>query len=214
MNPTRIAFVTSRFHELQGLQRMHGLFVPVSFGATIVVARFAPALAWAAVLTFGVLAAAWMVLWHIRLRERIGRYYASRFGRVNSAPIIESGGDGIFYAVVGNGFLTMVDAPHAARIVLAAALIGAWPAWVAVRDWPFRAHWLVCVPVALLTAVDVSNAPTYGAVAERSGSWCLVAAAAFAAGCWGDHALLARVLKPRADEAVDEHAPPAAGLPR
>jgi hypothetical protein len=136
-------------------------------------------------LVFGVAQVRW-------IQPRILAYYSQRFGRVRGSYRFSG------VNLMSQGFVPislLADAHRPWLIVVAAlALMAAWPAWIAVRDWPYRWHWLPAVLVAVLMAPDMALRPSYHAALQHVGGWGLAVGAALAFAGWFDHRLLVRTL--------------------
>jgi hypothetical protein len=87
--------------------------------------------------------------------------------------------------------------------------IGAWPAWVLRRDWPYRWHWLPLLFAAMGTAWSMSLMPSYSVALRHQGPWALAVGLSLAVAGLGDHLLLVRTLhgRPARDAATSEETP-------
>jgi hypothetical protein len=207
----RIAFVTERFSELQGLRTVADALPAFIFAAGLHWARSSPGV----ILLFGGLAAyfALRVTW---IRSGIEAYYSRRLGRVEpSVPDLDptllfahvhrpgrvdrSGSNFEGIVLFYQGLLAVpvgrdLPLPPFVQIALLASMLGFLPLRILIRDWRYRVHWLlplgVAVVFALRLAADVS--------AREFDDWrvlmCLSGGVALAVAGVCDHRLLVKSL--------------------
>jgi hypothetical protein len=202
-NPALIRFVASRYRELQGLRTVGDagflLLNAAGFWFIMWTERESSAFVLGAVLS----AYIWRYFW--RLGPQLDRYYATRFGRVgpqfNYWPVFLWMMQGPMAAPI----LSDMGAPATIAKTLVLILIAARPAWIAIRDFPFRAHWLVVAIVGILHAAQLP--PTRPAIFawEMRVFFAVGLAWAFAGLC--DHVILVRTLRPGAAAASEEAIP-------
>jgi hypothetical protein len=207
----RIAFVTQRFSELQGLRTVVDA-VPALI--------FAAGLHWAQsnyhlIILFAALAAyfAARATW---IRSRLDAYYSRRLGRVDpSVPNLDAtllfgqfrplgwsdrsgpNSEGIFLFYQGLITAPMcrdIHLPGFVQILVIASMLGFQPIWILIRDWPYRAHWLLPLGVGVAFAFRLAAV----ASAREVDAWqvlvCLCGGVALAIAGVFDHALLLRSL--------------------
>jgi hypothetical protein len=201
-NPALIRLVAARYRELQGLRTVGDagflLLNAAGFWFIMWTERESFALVFGAALSVYL----WWYFW--RLRTQLDQYYAARFGRV---------GPQFYYWPV---FLWMMQGPMAAPILsdmgapatiakaLVLMLIAARPAWIAIRDFPFRAHWLVVAIVGILLAAQLPATRPAIFVWQMRVFFEVGLAWAFAGLC--DHLILVRTLvgSPREDTSATD----------
>jgi len=192
-----IALVASRFREMQGLLTFPAAVWPIYIGVVFVLAGRVEASKadvpdWVFFVAAGVSPVACAIAYARWLRPRIVAYYESRFGRVKARHLFF----GTTWIQQGVLAVALLADAHRPWLIAAACLlmIGAWPAWIIVRDWPYRWHWLPLLVVALLMARAMSGMPSSGAALRHMGPWCIVLGLGMACGSAGDHLTLVRAL--------------------
>lgn len=205
----RIAFVTQRFHELQGLRTVADAVPPLIFAA---------GLHWAQsnrnVIILLCALAAYFAARATWIRSGIDAYYSRRLGRVDrSAPNLDgtllfsqsrplgwvdrSGStfDGLLVFYQGLILAPMCrDLPLSVQVPLIAAMLGFQPTWILIRDWPYRTHWLLPLGVAVAFALRLGAVATSQEVLAWQVQVCLAGGVALAIAGVFDHALLLRSL--------------------
>ena len=148
----RVAFVTRRFHELRGL-------LPAVFGAALILATIAEQAAgapegyqyWAlqpllfanVMYTFGFVA--------------LDRSYRQAFGHpVGTAWQRNAAGLFIFTVLIGG----LIDSFLPRSVSLMACALTAYGAWIVVRDWPWRIHFVAAVASGMTAAAVSALAPS------------------------------------------------------
>ena len=212
----RIAFVTRRFHDLQGLRTVADALPAFILGAVFHWAQSYLAV----IILFGAFAAylAVRVSW---IPSRLEAYY-SRLGRVDpsvrsldptllfgqfhprgradrSAPDV-SGTlliyQGLIFASAHH------DLPVFVQVGLSMFMLGFSPTWILIHDWRYRAHWLVPLGVGMALALRLGSVAT----AQREVAWqvfaCLGCGFALAIAGALDHLLLVKSLSGGASAAL------------
>ena len=226
----RIAFVTRRFEELQGLRTVADAIPPVIFGALAYSSQFKLKIILACLL------AAYFVARVTWIRSAIEAYYSRRFGRVDrSTPHLDGtflfsratplGWDGrrgpdadgffirifvIYQGLLNYGSLDSDPSPSVfVRIVLTMFMLAVClpPGEVLIRDWPYRRHWLLPLGVAVVCTLRLGAAATYHEVLVWQVLACLGYGVALGIAGGLDHLLLVKSLGGGAGEASRvEHA--------
>src|SRR5215471_6195807 len=162
--PALIRLVSSRYRELQGLVTMMDAVWPLYMGALMVAATrldgpyitpFVFALSAVPLVVVPIVHVCW-------LRPRILAYYRSRFGRVEG-PSPFRGPTTMVQGVLVAAILAEAHNVAWLSVTVVLAAVGAWPAWIVWRDWPYRWHWLPAVVAATWTAAGMSRMPSYHA---------------------------------------------------
>ncbi|MGH9411597.1 MAG: hypothetical protein ACRD1V_19345 [Vicinamibacterales bacterium] len=204
LNPRLIRLLARRYGELQGLRTAADAGVPIILGVGWLCLygdgdhseRYAVAL--------GLVLVAYLVCYWTRIRRGLRTYYVTRFGRAHSTWFPDS--SVAFAGILYPPILADFHAPLAARMSFLLLLLCARPAWVVVRDWPYRVHWLLPALVGAAAAAAYPSFPTV----HHSFEWQATAFTAYgsalvAAGLL-DHLLLLRTMKrPPEIDAVDAH---------
>jgi hypothetical protein len=195
-NPALIRLVTGRYRDLQGLATVADAAFLLLFAGVGYLARSGwidrtPAMVL-------VIAVGGAYLWarFTVIRRRIDAYYASRYGRVQWSlgrpflfPMYLQG-------TVSTQMLLDMGIPLPARVAIVLLVLGGLPGWIVVRDWPYRAHWLLPVAAGIVVAAMFSGVTTH----EQAKDWLLPAllacGASLAFAGLLDHLLLMRTLHP------------------
>ena len=180
----RIAFVTRRFDDLQGLRTVADAVPLVIFAALLHASQSKLKIILACVL------AAYFAARMTWIRSGIDAYYARRFGRVDrSTPHLDGtflfsratplgwhdrrgpDADGIFIRIfiiyqglLNSGSLNSDASPSVfVRIVVTMFMLTTClpPGAVLIRDWPHRTHWLLPLSVGVVCTLGVGAAATY-----------------------------------------------------
>jgi len=173
-----IRLVSRHFADLQGFSN-----VVLASGAIVI------GVAWLVTQSFGetlaILAATYACT--LMALQRTHTYYADRYGRV----VVEKGSGrvGLVFTVLATVFLAPSSHPSSAWPMW--MISAAFPAWLVIDGWPYRAHHLVSV-AAMLTAGFISlQAQSYfNGIAQ---GLVLVGVSEIACG-FADHALLERAM--------------------
>jgi len=207
-DPRLIRLVAARYHQMQGLTRMADAFVPLYVAA----AYYVMLDDWWQAGLF--LAGMILYMWsrHTWMRRRINAYYSGRFGRTGWIETRENLGFWFFMAIGFNDSLRdMFQAPVYVRIAFMLAALCAYPLWIAVRDFPFRLHWLAVFVAGFAAAIRIPFVP----VGQGGDLWVrdsnvAIGLALLAAGAL-DHLLLTYALGGGAPEAsrLEEERPSA-----
>lgn len=198
LNPDLIRLVASRFDELRGLQTAGDAGMLLLFCACMFAGRAMDDGRFGAVgltVIMMILCAAF-IYWISVLRRRVDRYYIARFGRVGSKRYVPPHVLWFMCATNWMGMWCTVPGPAWVRAPLALAVaipLMAWPAWIARRDAPLRAHWAI---VAIALIVITLQMPITDAAAQPL--WrtraLLYGGVAFLIAGLGDHLLLLRAM--------------------
>jgi hypothetical protein len=205
----RIAFVTQRFQELQGLRT---------------VADALPALLLAAglyrthsylhvIILFGALAA-YFVARTTWIPSRLEAYYSRRLGRVDPIqPDVDatllfarfsqprrvhpsgpnSEGTFLFY----QGLLLPMyggPLPVAVQIPLVASMLGFQALWILIRDWRYRGYWVLPLVVGVSFALRLGTVTSARELHEWQALACLCSGVSLAIAGVCDHLLLVKSL--------------------
>jgi hypothetical protein len=150
-DPRLIRLVTARYRQMQGLATMADAYFPLVGGTALLLLSEE----WhAAVL--GLVLLALMVARFTWIRRRIDAYYAQRYGRVVQPTLPP--GVAINLCMVISYAKIMRDVFHAPVVIqITVMTIGlcAYPLWVAVRDFPYRAYWLLVAGAGAASAVQL-----------------------------------------------------------
>jgi hypothetical protein len=197
-DPRLIQLVASRYRELQGLLMLPDVLFTLYMGIMMmVVTRLEDTGvdfdSWVLVM-FGLPVVVFAIAYLRWLRPRIVAYYRSRFGRVPGPQVFFQGG-WTYQGLILGALLADAHLPWL-TIVIAFLSLGAWPTWIACRDWPYRWHWLPVVAVAALVTTDMSLMPSYHVALQHQGVWALALAVSVGCAAMGDHLLLVRTLTP------------------
>ena len=192
-----IHLVTSRYSEMQGLVTVALAMFPVILPLGFFISPNDTFFSWYCIGCVACFLAS--LIW---LRPRIFAYYAARFGRVSSGfryfwPIL------IIQALGLNPALTLYHLPLLARGLVIFLMLGAWPARVVVRDWPYRGYWVLPFVVACGAAFPLASASRD--VFTTAGWWMAIGVSVAVAGA-GDHLLLVRTLRPALRGEETDHA--------
>ena len=202
-NPALIRLVASRYSEMKGLRTLGdtGFLLIGAAGLRIGIwadthnSSFAPPLVAAIVLW-----AAYIVLWMGVLRARVEKYYDARFGRVGPRTIVPV--SWVLVPAMGLGWTTIfidVQVPLPFPIVTVVLSVAIWPAWIARRDFPYRAAWGLVAVAAVLAALQLPGDASLRYVWRVDATSEVGLAMACAGLC--DHLILVRALKRGAAEA-------------
>jgi uncharacterized membrane protein HdeD (DUF308 family) len=186
----RIRLLSQRFHELQGLRvALCGAMLALTVGGYLTLAP-EPS-------NNGAVAA--MLLSFVLIVPGVlslNRYYATRFGRQVRNPPRHPGRLLLF----GSAYLAVTSFLHArfeaipagtpTLVVVAVASI-----WLAIRDWPWRAHYLLAT--ASVSIGFIASAPVTGALAPNMtvGVLFLLVGASMVPIGLLDHLLLMKLMK-------------------
>lgn len=185
----RIRLLSARFHQLQGLRvALTGVCIALIVGGYLV---FSPqptdngSMVALAVSFVPVIPGVWL----------LNRYYATTFGRQVLSPPEQRYLPVFvfFYFLLGMILNATIPAiPAGAPTAVTTALISVW---VAIRDWPYRAHYLlVTAAVVLGFAVSASGAGLLPAHLTLGTIFVLLGASFVAVGVL-DHLLLVKLMK-------------------
>jgi hypothetical protein len=206
----RIAFVTRRFHDLQGLRTVADAVPPVIFAALL---RSGESNRNVIILACGL--AAYFAARATWIRSRLDAYYSRRLGRVDrsvpnpdrtllfspSRPLgwgdRNPNQDWIFLIYQGLISAPMgrdMHLPVFVQVLLTMLMLGFPPIWILVRDWPHRAHWLLPLGVGVAFALRLGVVAT----SQEAVAWqvlvCLGCGVALAIVGALDHLLLVKSL--------------------
>lgn len=185
-DPRLIRLVAARYRELQGLATAFDVLLPLYVAAALVLPHDAAIVAGIVFLALTAVSLAW-------LRPRIQRSYASRFGRASGGHLHLNGVVIYLGLTMGPGLEGTV--PPWVRVVVIFLMLGARPARIVIRDWPFRLHWLPCVAVAATAALQLGMGSVHDVTfQQRQAGWFLAASVALGMACLFDHALLVRTM--------------------
>jgi hypothetical protein len=141
----RIRLLSARFHELQGLRvALAGAAITLGVGAYLFAAPEPTNNGALAALVVSFIPVLPGVRW-------LNRYYAATFGRqvFNPKPLLRPALFLLGYAMIGTVLNATIPAvPAGAPTIAVVAIVSLW---VALRDWPWRAYYLI-VPAALALA--------------------------------------------------------------
>ena len=192
--PALIRLVTGRYRDLQGLATVADAACLLLFGAV----GYLNQSGWIdrSGLLLIVIGLAYVWARFTVIRRWIDAYYASRFGRVHwslgrpfSFPVYLQG-------IVLSPNLVDMGVPVPARVAIVLLVLGGLPGWIVVRDWPYRAHWLLPVVAGVVVAAMLSGITTH----ELAKDWLLRAllacGASLALAGLLDHLLLVKTLHP------------------
>ncbi len=202
----RIAFVTRRFEELQGLRS-------ASLGAGLILSVVAwsllpgeqrmqpyPHLPLAAQMTL------------LGLTRGLDGFYARSFGRVPRTPRFDRAytpsiwlqpGVRVPMLIVMAMLVDVLKDPYLPRLSFAGAILAGYSLWVVVRDWPHRIHHVLGTVAGLTTMIifaslPVTERPTYRLDPETAAglalSYSMIGVALLAVGLL-DHRLLVTELR-------------------
>jgi hypothetical protein len=152
----RIRFVTSRFHEMQGLRQL--VIMPVSliyFWSRPFVESLRDAGSVYAGAGFVLSVVPWLLV--LAAHPLLNRYYAGRFGTVGGLRQWSADKIGWTVLIVGGIWIDIssYDSARPSGLLVAGALIALHILW---RDWPWRFFYLVpaigCTAAAVLTATS------------------------------------------------------------
>jgi hypothetical protein len=195
-DPRLIQLVASRYRELQGLLMLAEVMFTLYMGGMMMAAtRLDEASAdsgpWLlAIFALPVIVCAVAYLrW---LKPQIVAYYRSRFGRAPNGFFV---GGWTYQGLILGALLADAHMPGL-TIAIAFLSLGARPAWIVWRDWPYRWHWLPVIGVATLVTRDMSLMPSYHVALQHQGLWALGVAISVGCAAMGDHLLLVRTLTP------------------
>jgi hypothetical protein len=145
----RIQLVSARFHELQGLRvALAGAAIAVGVGGYLFVTPEPTNNGALGALAVSFLPVIPGVRW-------LNRYYAATFGRqvFNPKPFVRPAVFLLVYAAIGAVLNATIPAvPAGAPTVAIVAFVSVW---VVLRDWPWRAYYLL-VPAALALVFTVT----------------------------------------------------------
>lgn len=154
----RIAFVTSRFREVQGLRS-------AMYGATLLVGVTIYSFVEGGFFTSGMGVVMLASVAGGAMVRALDPYYQRTFGRAPSRSTPtgrEVGGVSEFAAqLLISGLLVdvMLGAFLNLRVSVGAAGLLVWSLWVLIRDWPHRSHYSIGVLAALGASVALMMAP-------------------------------------------------------
>jgi hypothetical protein len=196
-NPALIRLVASRYGDMRGLRTIGDagcVLLPAVCSRVAMWAETRDPIAQAFVLGVFLAYALYLRLWWAHLRARVERSYDERFGRVAPRTVIPTSWT-VVSAMLGVVCATiLVDARAPAEVPIAIVLLSAavWPAWIAQRDFPYRAHWVLVTIVAIVAVLQLPALPAARYVWRMQAMFELGAALAIAGLC--DHAILVRTL--------------------
>jgi hypothetical protein len=153
----RVAFVTSRFHEMRGL-------IPATFGAGLVLSVLASAdgsvLRPTLSLMFVPLLTAHSV--HMLAGFALDRGYRSTFGDVVAAPRQRVAAGLLPFLLLVAGLFDATRSPSASAPNAMPTLFAAYSLWIVARDWPWRAHYLGAAAAGVAAMIITALAPADG----------------------------------------------------
>jgi hypothetical protein len=152
-----IRFLTSRFHELQGLRvAVAGAALAAVMGAYLIAAP-TPTDNGAMIATLASLVPMVPGEWWAR------RYYTKTFGQVASAPRDRRWPPVFFFVYFLIAWCLNTWIPSLPAGAPTAAIVALASLWVAIRDWPWRAYYLgATLAVAIGFAASASGAGLLG----------------------------------------------------
>lgn len=220
----RIAFVTQRFGELQGLRTVADALPAVIFAAGLrwVRSNLDVMILFGALATYFALRVTW-------IRSRIESYYSRRLGRVEPSVVqpdpallfrhfhrparvdgSRSNSDGVFLFYQGLITAPMardIHLPVFVQIVIVGSMLGFLAAQILTRDWRYRAHWLLPLGVAAAFALGLTTVASARDLYEWQTLACLCGGVALAIAGVCDHLLLVESLGGAARaESMAQHA--------
>lgn len=175
----RIRLLSARFHELQGLRvALFGAALAIVLGSYLIAAEPTE--------TGVLIALAVAALMTLPGERWLARYYATTFGRQVSTSRDHRRVFLVFFAF---GLLGVWLEPLRTSV----AIVGAYSLWIAVRDWPWRAHYLgAAAAVAVGFAVQVFGNTTIDPDVTLATTFFLIGLAFVPIG-FLDHRLLVRL---------------------
>jgi hypothetical protein len=194
-----IRLIAGRYRELQGWGTVANAgFLPLMAAA---VREPSPTRIVMWIAAFG----AYAIVWDLWFRLKIERYYATRFGRVGGAESFSTH-PGVEYGFIGFFFVALLFDQQAPPLALGAYIMMAaltCPfAWIVVRDWPHRGHWLLPVAVGASSGLRLLSVVTPADLRDWEVLVCVAGSLAIAAAGLLDHRLLAKTLTAGAAEHV------------
>jgi hypothetical protein len=190
-DPALIRLAAGRFRDLQGLSTVADAALLLLCAAGLHLARSGwTGSAWGILF----LTAAYGWARFTRIRRWIDGYYVNRCGRVHwslgfpfAFPLYMQG---LLCAPV----LVDVDVPTPVRVAFVLLLLAGLPFRIVVRDWPYRAHWLLPFAAGVVLAVMFAAVNTR----EEARAWLpealVTCGASLALAGLLDHALLLKTL--------------------
>jgi hypothetical protein len=195
-NPALIRLVTGRYRDLQGLATVADA-APLLLLAAGGYAYHAAWLDRSRSIVLGI-AVCGGYLWarFTWIRRWIDAYYANRYGRVQQSVGRPSPFLMYFQGIVLAPTLHDMGVPVPARVAIVLLVLGGVPGWIVVRDWPYRAHWLLPGAAGVVAAAMFAGVTTH----EQVNAWlvptlCACGVSLALAGLL-DHALLTCSLHP------------------
>jgi hypothetical protein len=198
-DPALIRLVTARYQEMQGLKTIVDAALPLGLGLCLILGAYASELvdaSWPIVLIL-IPMGSWVWVKHALIARRIDAFYRERCGRVRgvigvSAVLTHEAM--LMQAVVFVPLLVRSGAPLWLRIAITLPLLVVHPFWTAIRDSPYRMHWLLPAVVGFVAAVRLVDVHT----TEQAFMWQMwvSVAGALVIACAGalDHRLLLQTL--------------------
>lgn len=206
-DPRLIQLVAGRYRELQGLFTIAdaGLILVIGgcIGLLAIDSDPGPAfLIGTSILEFG-----YLTLWAAWIRPRLKMHYANHFGRAGGGVRLPVANWSLV-AILGVPVLAdlHVGVPVPARMAFVFLVTGAYPLWIAVRDWPYRAHWVLPALVGALSAGALGSFAMQRPTAAWQGIVSVSFAMALTIAGLLDHLLLAKTLRgERRPGTIDVH---------
>lgn len=158
--PALIRFITGRYRDLQGLSTVADAGLLFLSAVGVYLARSG----WVAAKWKFIILAAYAAYGWARftlIRRWIDAYYASRCGRVHWSLAFPFAFPLYMQGLLGAPILVDLHVPAPVRVTLVLVLLAGLPARIAVRDWPYRAHWLLpfAAGVVLATRFTAVHTP-------------------------------------------------------
>jgi hypothetical protein len=184
-----IRLAAGRYHELQGL---------ATIADTGLLLTYASFLSWGYeewhADVMGAIVVGWLIARATLIRWRITAYYARRCGRVAAKAVMLDPSFMFLMGLLYGSWSRTWHVPMPVRVALIMVPLAAEPAWIAARDWPHRAHWILPIMVGVLGAASLAVVSTDEQSFAWQGLFGLLGGLSIAAAGWLDHALLLKVL--------------------
>jgi hypothetical protein len=205
-NPALIRLVASRYRDLQGLSTVADAAVLLILAAGAYLHRSGWLDTSSLVAVFIAICAAYFCVRFTRVRRWIDAYYANRCGRVH-----HSLGRPFPFAMYFQGLLLPqmlrdMGLPVPVGTAFALLLLAGLPGHIVVRDWPYRAHWLLPVAAGVVVAAMFAGVTTHAQAQAWLFPSCFACGASMAFAGLLDHTLLLKTLHPKPSD-LPERAP-------